>query len=84
MKRILTIQYFSCVGKCSLTVALPVISAAGIECCGLPTALLSNHTGFPSFFCKDLSDEMLPIGEQWDKLNISFIRVILLQRSNLA
>lgn len=72
MKRILTIQDFSCVGRCSLTVALPVISSAGVECCGLPTALLSNHTGFPSFFSKDLSDEMLPIGEQWDKLDISF------------
>ncbi|WXG21659.1 hypothetical protein VBZ67_05130 [Campylobacter concisus] len=46
MKRILTIQDISCVGKCSLTVALPIISAQGIETCILPTALLSTHTGF--------------------------------------
>ena len=46
MKKILTIQDFSCVGKCSLTVAIPLVSAFGIECCALPTALLSTHTQF--------------------------------------
>lgn len=72
MKRVLTIQDFSCVGRCSLTVAVPIISAAGVECCGIPTALLSNHTGFESFFCCDLSDELLPIALQIDKLGIGF------------
>lgn len=72
MKRVLTIQDISCVGRCSLTVALPVVSAAGVECCGLPTALLSNHTGFSSYFCTDLSDKLLPIGEQLKRLGITF------------
>ena len=45
MKKILTIQDISCVGQCSLTVALPIISCMGIECCILPSAVLSTHTG---------------------------------------
>ena len=61
MKRIVTIQDFSCVGSCSLTAAIPVLSAAGVECCGIPTALLSNHTGFPTFYSIDLTDELAPI-----------------------
>ncbi|MGN1119421.1 MAG: pyridoxamine kinase [Oscillospiraceae bacterium] len=72
MKRILTIQDFSCVGRCSLTVALPIISAAGVECCAVPTVLLSNHTGFPSFYSHDLSDNLLPIGGQLKGLGIDF------------
>ncbi len=72
MKRIMTIQDISCVGKCSLTVALPVISAAGIETSVLPTAVLSTHTAFPSFTFKDLTDEIEPIGETLEKLNIDF------------
>ena len=44
-KRILTIQDISCVGQCSMTVALPILSACGQECCVLPTAILSTHTG---------------------------------------
>ena len=46
MKQVLTVQDLSCVGKCSLTVALPVLSAMGCACSVLPTALLSTHTGF--------------------------------------
>ena len=72
MKRIMTIQDISCVGKCSLTVALPVISAAGIEASVLPTALLSTHTAFESFTFKDLTDEIQPIGDTLKKLNIDF------------
>lgn len=49
MKRIITIQDISCVGKCSLTVALPIISAAGVETAVLPTAVLSTHTAFPKY-----------------------------------
>ena len=49
MKRIMTVQDISCVGKCSLTVALPIISAAGVEAGVLPTAVLSTHTAFPKF-----------------------------------
>ncbi len=72
MKRIMTIQDISCVGKCSLTVALPIISAAGIEASVLPTAVLSSHTAFPSFTFKDLTDEIEPIGDTLKKLHIDF------------
>lgn len=72
MKRIVTIQDFSCVGKCSLTSALPVISAAGVEACGIPTALLSNHTGFKTFYSKDLTEELPPVGRQLKTENITF------------
>lgn len=72
MKRIATIQDFSCVGRCSLTVALPVISAAGVECCGIPTALLSNHTGFRSFYIHDLTNSIEPIGAELKRLGIAF------------
>ncbi len=72
MKRIVTIQDFSCVGKCSLTSALPVISAAGVEACGIPTALLSNHTGFNTFYSRDLTEELVPVGRQLKAENITF------------
>ena len=58
MKRIVTIQDISCVGKCSLTVALPIISATGVEAAIIPTAVLSTHTMFKNFTCKDLDDQM--------------------------
>ena len=72
MKRILTIQDISCLGKCSLTVALPLISAMGVETVILPTAVLSTHTMFSGFTCKDLSDQILPISEHWKKENVKF------------
>ncbi|MGN1339451.1 MAG: pyridoxamine kinase [Oscillospiraceae bacterium] len=72
MKRIVTIQDFSCVGSCSLTAAIPVLSAAGVECCGIPTALLSNHTGFPTFYSIDLTDELKPISSQLEREHIGF------------
>lgn len=72
MKRILTIQDISCVGKCSLTVALPIISAFGIETAVLPTAVLSTHTAFSGFTFRDLTDDIDPIAEHWKKEKISF------------
>ena len=72
MKRILTIQDISCVGKCSLTVALPIISATGVEAAILPTAVLSTHTMFQNFTCKDLDDQILPIAKHWKDENITF------------
>ena len=72
MKRILTIQDISCLGKCSLTVALPLLSAMGVEAVILPTAVLSTHTMFQGFTCKDLSDQLLPITDHWKKENIHF------------
>lgn len=72
MKRIITLQDISCVGRCSITIALPVISAMGVECGILPTAVLSTHTLFKSFTCKDLSDQITPISDAWEKEQIDF------------
>lgn len=72
MKRIITLQDITCVGKCALTVALPVISALGIEACPLPTALLSNHTAFESFKIFDLHDKMQEIIPELKKQGFSF------------
>lgn len=72
MKRIVTVQDISCVGKCSLTVALPIISAMGVETAIVPTAVLSTHTMFSGFTFHDLTDEILPIAEHWQKENIGF------------
>lgn len=72
-KRILTIQDISCVGQCSLTVALPIISACGVETAILPSAVLSTHTaGFSGFTFRDLTDDMPSIREHWEKENIKF------------
>lgn len=72
MKRILTIQDISCFGKCSLTVALPLLSSMGIETVILPTAVLSTHTLFKGFTCKDLSDQLKPITDHWKQEGITF------------
>ena len=72
MKRIVTIQDISCLGKCSLTVALPVISAMGVEAAIVPTAVLSTHTMFKNFTFHDLTDQIAPIGEHWQKENFDF------------
>lgn len=73
LKRIAAIHDISGLGKCSLTVALPVISASGVECACIPTALLSTHTGeFKSFTFKDLSDEILPIARHWSNTGAQF------------
>ena len=72
MKRIMTVQDISCVGRCSLTVALPIISAAGVECGVLPTAVLSTHTAFKSFTFRDLTDEIEPISDTFLELGIDF------------
>ena len=70
-KRAVAIHDISCVGKCSLTVALPVLSAAGVETSVLPTALLSTHTGgFEGYTYLDLTDEMLPIARHWQTLGL--------------
>lgn len=72
-KKILTIQDISCVGQCSLTVALPIISACGIETCVLPSAVLSTHTaGFSGYTFRDLTDDMPAIQAHWQKEGILF------------
>ena len=72
MKRILSIQDISCVGKCALTVALPVISSMGVETSVIPTAVLSCHTAFPDFTFHDLTDEIEPITSMLKSQNIEF------------
>ena len=72
-KRVAAIHDISGVGKCSLTVALPIISAAGVECSVLPTAVLSTHTGgFTGFTYRDLTADILPIVEHWQSLKLHF------------
>ena len=72
-KRLLTIQDISCVGQCSLTAALPVISACGIETAVLPSSVLSTHTaGFSGYTFHDLTDDMEPILAHWNKETIKF------------
>ena len=72
MKRVMTIQDISCIGKCSLTVALPIISAAGIETAIVPTAVLSTHTQLKGFTFRDLTDDMEPIRDHWKKEGFKF------------
>lgn len=71
--KVLTIQDISCVGQCSLTVALPILSACGQETCILPSAVLSTHTaGFHDYTFRDLTDDIPFISEHWKKENIKF------------
>ena len=72
-QRILTVQDISCVGQCSLTVALPILSAAGLETAILPSAVLSTHTGgFTGFTFRDLTEDIPGIIAHWQKENIRF------------
>ena len=71
-KRVAAIQDISCFGKCSLTVALPLLSAAGIETAVIPTAVLSTHTGgFTGNTFRDLSSDIVPVARHWKKENIT-------------
>ena len=72
-KRVAAIHDISCVGRCSLTVALPIISAAGFDTSILPTAVLSTHTGgFENFTYRDLTDDITPIADHWESLKLEF------------
>ncbi len=72
-QRILTIQDISCVGQCSLTVALPILSACGLETAILPSAVLSTHTaGFSGYTFRDLTEDIPKIAKHWQKENIAF------------
>ena len=71
-RKLLTMQDLSCVGQCSLTVALPVLSAYGIETCVLPTAILSNHTMFKSWSYLDLTPEIKNIFNEWKNNGFKF------------
>ncbi len=75
-KRVLTFQDYSCFGRCSLTVALPTLSACGVETVGVPTSLLSNHTQFPEWSFLDLKDELPNIFAKWDALHLHFDAIL--------
>ncbi|MBQ9689095.1 MAG: pyridoxamine kinase [Candidatus Methanomethylophilaceae archaeon] len=71
--RMLAVHDISCVGRCSLTTALPIISSLGIECSVLPTAVLSTHTGgFKGFTYRDLTEDIVPIKEHWKSLGLTY------------
>ncbi|MCD7866380.1 MAG: pyridoxamine kinase [Clostridiales bacterium] len=71
-KKIAVVNDFSGFGRCSITVALPVISAMKVQCCPLPTSILSNHTAFDSFFFDDYTSKMEPYMAEWKKLGLRF------------
>ena len=72
MKRVLSIQSFACVGQMALGAALPVISAMGVECVPLPTAVLSSHTAFQHVHFHDMTAQMRPMLDMWEKENQKF------------
>jgi len=82
MKRILSIQDLSCLGKCSITVALPVLSAMGCSCSVLPTAVLSTHTAFPKPHCRDLTGDILPVAQHWVSVGADFDAITVGYLSN--
>ena len=84
MKRIVTMQDLSCLGKCSLTVIHPVISAMGVECAVLPTALLSTHTAFPGPAVRDLSDFTRPILDHWAAIGAEFDGILTGYLANVS
>lgn len=70
-KRMAVINDFSGFGRCSITVSLPIVSAMGIQCCAMPTAVFSNHTGYADYFFDDYTDKMelyFPNGKSWGLL----------------
>lgn len=71
-KKIALINDMTGFGRCSIAVALPVISMLRVQCCALPTAIFSNHTGFESFYYQDYTDHMQPSINEWKKLGLEF------------
>ena len=72
MKKIAVINDISGFGKCSLTVSLPIISSLGVECNPIPTAILSNQTGFDSYHCVDFTENMTSYIDIWKQQNVKF------------
>ncbi len=71
-KKIAVINDISGFGRCSITVTLPILSYLGVQCCPVPTAILSNHMGFPHYFIDDYTDRMRVYIENWQKLGLRF------------
>ncbi|MBQ7202530.1 MAG: pyridoxamine kinase [Eubacterium sp.] len=77
MKKIAVLNDISGFGRCSLSAALPIISAFGIQCCPLPTGVYSNQTGYDSFKSVDLTDCITPFASEWKKLGARFDAIIV-------
>ena len=71
-KKVAIISDFSCYGRCSITVALPILAAMGIQCCPVPTAIFTNHTGYPSFARFDFTEHLDDFIREWRKLGLHF------------
>lgn len=71
-KKIAIINDISGYGRCSISVIQPIVSHLGVQGCPLPTAIFSNHTGFPSFFCHDFTRHMEAYVDEWKKLDLHF------------
>ena len=71
-KKIAVIQDISGFGRCSMTVAMPVISAMQVQCCIVPTSIFSNHTGYPHYFFDDYTDRMPEYIDNWKRLSLEF------------
>lgn len=76
MKKIAAVNDISGFGKCSLTAAVPIISALGVQCCPLVTGVLSNQTGYSSYFMRDLTDDMKNCIEMWKTLGAEFDAIL--------
>lgn len=72
IKKCAVINDFSGFGRCSISVALPVLSTLGVQCCSIPTAILSNHTGYPSYFFDSYTEKMDSYISEWKKLKLEF------------
>ena len=77
MKKILSVQDLSCMGKCSTTVALPILSAMGLSCSVLPTAVLSTHTGFPEPNIRPLTEDLVPNAMHLARQGASFDGILV-------
>lgn len=72
VKKVATINDLSGIGRCSLTAAIPVLSALRVQCCPYPTAVLSAQTGFDKYTFLDMTDEMIKYKKNWNELGVEF------------
>ena len=70
--KVAAINSFAGYGRCSTTEVLPILSVMGVQACPVPTSVFSNHTGFPSFFCQDLTAQMPGYLDQWNRMGLVF------------
>ena len=71
-RKLALIHAFSGFGHSTMSVILPVVSAMGVQGCPLPTAIFSNHTGFPDWYKLDFTEHMMPFAEAWNRLELKF------------